>query len=562
MNLFERVRSSRLMDPVRDTVAWDAARTTRNAVQRSVQRSRSLATTVRSSRSVPSSMIGPDLVTYRSAHWHRVPAMLDREVYARNFELVVDLLERACIPWWWVDGVGHRGRRVIAVHLDSRAQVRAALEKGAQDSAHGAAWRITDALAKGSEYALGGIVRWEDGLDDSGVWRISECLMFDGSDRKLALAYGCDIEFWETDPVDDTVTAPRENRAARTLGAEASRLVTAERDGRDVKIPQVFLQPMLDDVRFPIDVVYTWVDGSDPAWLVRKARAAGAEDSPELHAEATDPARFRSRDELRYSLRSLDDFAPWVRHVYLVTDQQQPAWLDSEGAKLTIVDHRDIFPDDGRLPVFNSNAIISRLHHIEGLSEHFLYMNDDVMLTRPVTPEQFFTGSGLALVSPSNNRRPFIDPSVDHEPHLNITANIRQLMLDATGVNVSRAIKHTPHPMLRSVLYELEKLFGEAYEMTTRSQFRHHDDIVADQLHHYYAQSTARAVPGQLRYTYLNVLDDSFIPVFNGFSEKRDRDAICVNDAPVPGARPIPDSFVQAFLDNNFPAPSRFECRT
>lgn len=98
--------------------------------------------------------------------------------------------------------------------------------------------------------------------------------------------------------------------------------------------------------------------------------------------------------------------------------------------------------------------------------------------------------------------------------------------------------------------------------MTTRSQFRHHDDIVADRLHHYYAQSTARAVPGQLRYTYLNVLDDSFIPVFNGFSEKRDRDAICVNDAPVPGARPIPDRFVQAFLDNYFPAPSRFECRT
>src|SRR5699024_12747786 len=91
--------------------------------------------------------------------------------------------------------------------------------------------------------------------------------------------------------------------------------------------------------------------------------------------------------------------------------------------------------------------------------------------------------------------------------------------------------------------------------------FRYHDDIVADQLHHYYAQATARAVPGRLGYVYLNVLDDSFLPVFNGFAQKRDRDAMCVNDAPVPGATPIDDGFVQRFLDDFFPAPSQFERR-
>src|SRR5699024_3771146 len=139
---------------------------------------------------------------------------------------------------------------------------------------------------------------------------------------------------------------------------------------------------------------------------------------------------------------------------------------------------------------------------------------------------------------------------------LNLTANIRDLMVEATGRNVSRAIKHTPHPLLRSVLCELEEKFPEAYDRTTRSKFRHHDDVVADQLHHYYAQATGRAVPGSLGYVYLNGLDDSFVPVFNGFATKRDRDAMCVNHAPVPGAAPIDDAFMMQVLDDFFPARS------
>lgn len=558
-SLFERVRASRLVDPVRGTAAWDAARATRNSLAGSARSAKRIAAVTRSSRAVPASTLGPEIITFRNVHWRQVRAMLDREVYTRNFDLVVSVLDGAGITWWWVDTVGHRGRRVVAVRDEDASRVRSALVDAATRAEHGAAWRITNVQAKGPHFALAGHVAWSDGLEESGVWRVAECLTFDGHDRELGLSYGCDIEFWHLDPADGSVVAPRENRAARTLGPEPAKIVTSERDGREVQLPQIFDQSMLEDVEFPIDVIYTWVDGGDPEWLARKARVTADGTGPVLHAEATDPARFRSRDELMYSLRSIDDFAPWVRHIYLVTDLQVPRWLDVDNPLMTIVDHRKIFPGDGRLPVFNSNAIISRLHHIEGLSEHFLYMNDDVMLTRPVSPQQFFTGSGIALVSPSSNRRPFIEPAADHEPHLNLTANMRRLMQDATGRTISRAIKHTPHPMLRSVLFELEELFAEAYDSTTKSRFRHHDDIVADQLHHYYAQATARAVPGSLGYTYLNVLDDSFRPVFNGFAKKRDRDAMCVNDAPVPGATPLPEEFVRSFLDDFYPAPSQFE---
>ena len=86
---------------------------------------------------------------------------------------------------------------------------------------------------------------------------------------------------------------------------------------------------MIDDVSFPIDAVYTWVDGADPVWRRRFDAAVAADSGHEYHDEARADNRYDSRDELRFSLRSLDMYAPWIRHIYLVTDGQVPAWLES-----------------------------------------------------------------------------------------------------------------------------------------------------------------------------------------------------------------------------------------
>lgn len=111
--------------------------------------------------------------------------------------------------------------------------------------------------------------------------------------------------------------------------------------------------------------------------------------------------RRRCGDELRYSLRSLDQYAPWVRTVHLVTDDQIPAWLRTHTPGLHVVSHKEIFDDPNQLPTFNSHAIESQLHHIEGLSEHFLYFNDDVFLERPAVPQDFFLTNGLTKIFPS-----------------------------------------------------------------------------------------------------------------------------------------------------------------
>ena len=136
----------------------------------------------------------------------------------------------------------------------------------------------------------------------------------------------------------------------------------------------------------PVDVVYTWVDGSDPAWQERRDRALRELGGAPLHELAANDSRYTSHDELRYSLRSLEMYAPWVRQVFLVTDHQVPAWLRTDHPRLTVVDHTDLFGARGRLPTFNSHAIESQLHHLDGLAENYLYLNDDVFFGRPGRP--------------------------------------------------------------------------------------------------------------------------------------------------------------------------------
>ena len=85
--------------------------------------------------------------------------------------------------------------------------------------------------------------------------------------------------------------------------------------------------------------------------------------------------------------------------------------------------------------------------------------------------------------------------------------NIRRMIAKDFGQSVSRAIKHTPSPQLRSVHEEMALRYADEYERTSKSRFRHHDDFAADQLFHYYAQVTGRAAPGDIDYHYANVED-------------------------------------------------------
>lgn len=317
----------------------------------------------------------------------------------------------------------------------------------------------------------------------------------------------------------------------------------------------------VDDVEFPVDVVYTWVDGNDRAWLGRKATAQGMAEDEVRHETAANDSRYRDHDELRYSLRSLEMYASWVRHVYLVTDDQVPTWLDVDSPRVTVVDHRDIFTTPAHLPTFNSHAIETQLQNIEGLSEHFLYLNDDVFLGRPVAPELFFTPAGATRFFPSTAKLGLSVAGDDEAPVMTAAKNNRELLRRRFGRVFTAKMKHVPHSLRVSVLQEMESEFPQAYERTAASKFRDPDDhAVVSSLHHWYAYLTNRAQPGSIRYFYTDINHEAAPRRLRALLTRRDVDALCLNDhAPNGAASKAGQESMRSFLERRYPVPSSFE---
>ena len=136
-----------------------------------------------------------------------------------------------------------------------------------------------------------------------------------------------------------------------------------------------------------IDIVVPWVDSSDTEWQAEKSKYSSG------NSYGDRPERFRERGLLKFFFRCIDKNMPWVRNVYFVTRQKTPAWLDVSNPKLRIIKHEDFIPFEA-LPCFNSTLIERYLHLIPGLSEHFIYFNDDCYVLSPVS-EEFFFHEGL-----------------------------------------------------------------------------------------------------------------------------------------------------------------------
>ncbi|MFT3753001.1 MAG: stealth family protein [Paludibacter sp.] len=135
-----------------------------------------------------------------------------------------------------------------------------------------------------------------------------------------------------------------------------------------------------------IDFVITWVDMNDPKWKKDFARYSGKIDNSKNEVSE---ARFRDHGLLKYWFRGVEKFAPWVRKIHFVTCGQTPEWLDITHPKLNLVNHKNYIPNE-YLPVFNSSLIEIYLHKIPGISEHFVYFNDDFFIINQVSEERFF----------------------------------------------------------------------------------------------------------------------------------------------------------------------------
>jgi len=222
--------------------------------------------------------------------------------------------------------------------------------------------------------------------------------------------------------------------------------------------------PREDD--HPIDAVVAWVDGTDPAHQDKlNAYLAGLGHRP----KTASPTRFNSVGEIDFCLTSLLRFAPFVRRIHVVTDAQTPSilaqfWQQDPALRerVVCVDHRAIFAGHGDcLPTFNARSIETMLWRVPGLAEHFVYLNDDMMLIKDLSPGDWFRGGWPVL------HGKYATP-IDREWGQRFKRTLRRLLnrpkppsplhQRTQSISAARlgfhekyfAVNHYPHPLRRS----------------------------------------------------------------------------------------------------------------
>ncbi|MEM8618745.1 MAG: stealth conserved region 3 domain-containing protein [Actinomycetota bacterium] len=385
------------------------------------------------------------------------------------------------------------------------------------------------------------------------AWRLFRAYSY--GDRAVGREQAAELTFWEEGTSGQLEMIG--TRGHYRFDPRSPAVVEAV-EGRDYRGRSAFpVGANLEHADFDIDVVYTWVDGADEAWQ-RSFREWAETTGRDLSENALDRARFRSRDELLYSLRSIWAYAGWVRRVFVVTAGQRPSWL-VDTPQIRVVDHSEIL-DSSVLPTFNSHVMESALHRIDGLSEHFVYFNDDFFLGRSLRPEFFFTSSGLPRIFHSSAPRPGY---VDHHSQDVDRAAERgaELLRERFGRVATSKPFHAPYPQLRSVMAEIEREFPAAVGATQASRFRSPTDVsIAASFSQNYALATGRAVLGELSNDYVHVESGRLGLHLDRIRLATDIDTFCINEtADVGDDVADRERLLAAFLCARFPVAAPWE---
>ena len=229
---------------------------------------------------------------------------------------------------------------------------------------------------------------------------------------------------------------------------------------------------------FPVDIVFTWVNGRDP--VHQQKRISYLPEAERKDASSIGSARFEDHDELRYALRSIGTFAPWARNVFVIVDDCQiPSWINEKTVK--VITHSKLFGAEfsADLPVFNSHALEVHLHRIPGLSEQFIYMNDDMFFTNKVRKADFFTPQGKPrvrlgqMVIPRKIVR-------DVGSYMGAWMKSHDLLESQVARNTPRlSVLHQAKPFTKSTFEQLwsHSEIGDQLKLTSASKFRHDEDV-------------------------------------------------------------------------------------
>ena len=336
-----------------------------------------------------------------------------------------------------------------------------------------------------------------------------------------------------------------------------------------------------------IDFVVTWLDSSDPVWQEQYSKYKGIATTGDCSL-----ARYRDWGLFRFWFRAVENYAPWVNRVYLVTNGTFPKWINKNHPKLVLVSHTDYIPTKF-LPTFNSCTIELHMNKIEGLSEHFVYFNDDSYINSPITPDYYFhdglpcdcneeTFFNVPKYNPTDRFTIMLSMMVDIgvlNAHFNRKEVFRQSPkrwlgwhLGKTGILNSLIMlyyrrerfvgfnwKHTEQPYLKSVFDEVwDKEPGMLEESCTR--FRE-EVILNPYIFRYWQFASNRFYPIKLRYSRKYRTEKAQMPKILDAIQNPHIKSLCINDTPVcTDEEYIQNKMtLQKVFEKKFPSKSSFE---
>lgn len=289
-----------------------------------------------------------------------------------------------------------------------------------------------------------------------------------------------------------------------------------------------------NEISFPIDLVYTWVDGSDEELInIRKQY----EHQSKAPTDSKSLCRWRDLDELKYSIESAHKFAPWIRHIFVIADHQRPYWYDEENpGKVSFIDHPDLYREyEEHLPTFNSHSIECHLHRIPGLAEHFIYANDDTFFGAPVEPTDFFTPDGKIKVFLSKFDIPTEAMEDEDSAYISSQANVRNLIEATYGKRGDmKRIKHQMKGLTKTAYnycWDHETFMLYLFN-TSSTRFRDYTDLDPTSLVLQIGLLTSMAVPDTIVSKYYVLQDKSDLnKVFQHLYKWRPLPKVyCIND--------------------------------
>ena len=316
----------------------------------------------------------------------------------------------------------------------------------------------------------------------------------------------------------------------------------------------------MSQINYPVDIVYTWVDDTQPGYRQMIHNYGSTTDD-------LNPNRTRDNlDLLKYSLRSLEKFVPWVRNIYIFTSRPQvPIWLKT-GSKVIIIHHDEIIDKDN-LPTFNSFCIVSYIADIKYISDNFLYIEDDMLFGNTVSPNTFISSENKIILYPRIEiTTPGFKKDNNKMPPWNKAVSFCNFLLDQKySYKRRRSINRIPLMIEKSTWNMMIDNWREAFTYTRKSKFRSQCNIAPEYLYPYYLYYENKAVMANIVETYKKSfylgLDNNFLITPAGLKliNLLRPEMYCLNDNF--GADPYSSivEYIRTFLENYYPEKSSFE---